>query len=72
MDQLNQLKEIILITESIIEDQKIIKEIAENLQHETEQLDPKQEELKHILSQTQEQLMTHAHISIDSISIFAK
>ena len=37
MDQL-KLKEIIFITESIIEDQKIIKEIAENLQQETEQL----------------------------------
>ena len=38
MDQLTKLKEIICITESIIEDQKIIKEIAENLQQETEQL----------------------------------
>ena len=72
MDQLTKLKEIICITESIIEDQKILKEIAENLQHETEQLDPKQEELKHILSQTQEQLMTHAHILIDTINILAK
>ena len=37
MDQLKKLKDNIFITESINEDQKLIKEIAENLHHEAEQ-----------------------------------
>ena len=72
MDQLNQLKGIILITERIIEDQKQIKDIAENLHHEIKQLEPQHDELKDILSQTQEQLQTTTHIPIDTINILAK
>ena len=49
MDQLNQLKGIILITECIIEDQKLIKDVAENLHHEIKYLEPKHDELKDIL-----------------------
>ena len=41
MDPLEKLKEILFITESIIEDQKRIKEITDNLQHKTIELDPK-------------------------------
>ena len=48
MDRLTQLKGIILITESIIEDQKLIKDIAENLHYEMEYLEPKHDELKDI------------------------
>ena len=72
MDQLNQLKGINLIIESIIEDQKLIKEIAENLHHETKQSESKQKELKDILSQTQKQIRTNTHIPIDNLNILAK
>ena len=72
MDQLKKLKDIIFITESIIEDQKLIKEIAENLHHETKQSESKQEELKDILSQTQKQIRTKTHIPIAKLNILAK
>ena len=72
MDQLNQLNGIILITESIIEDQKLIKDIAENLHHEIKYLVHKHVELKDILSHTQEKLLTTTHIPIDIIIIPAK
>ena len=72
MDQLNQLKGIISITESIIEDQKLVKRIAQNLLQETKEFEPKHEELKDILSQTQRQLSTTTHIPIAAINILAK
>ena len=72
MDQLNQLKGINLIIESIIEDQKLIKDMAENLHHEIKTLETKHDELKDILSQTQNELLTHTHIHIDTINILAK
>ena len=72
MDQLNQLKGIISITESIIEDQKLVKRITQNLLQETKELEPKHDELKDILSQTQQQLLTTTHIPIDIITILAR
>ena len=72
MDQLNQLKAIISITESIIEDQKLVKRIAQNLLQETKELEAKHDELKDILSQTQQLLVTTTHIPIDTINILAK
>ena len=72
MDQQQKLKEILIITEIIIEDQKQIKEIAENIHNKIKEFDPKQDKLKDILSQTQEQLLTHAYIPIDTITILSK
>ena len=71
-DQHKMLKEIISITNNIIEDQQSIKDIAENLKHETQQLHTKHQELQEVLQRSQQQLSIQTPIPIEQINLLAK
>ena len=72
MADLEVLKEIISVTESIIKDQNMIKEMAETLLQDGLQSEAKHQELNTLLSQSKHELLTEDPNHIEKINILAE
>ena len=72
MADMEVLKEIISVTESIIKDQNMIKQMAETLLQDGLQSEAKHQELNTLMSQSQHELLTEDPNHIEKINILAE